>query len=175
MATNPRYTLTTRWTLNDGAPSMSRLTGTLNQIIEKLEKIAKPRNLPLFSEGAGSQVETLSRKFHRKTWKWFLDAPPEQGGILELHHYPAGAIDIAKATPGKSMAPILAAMMSDKLVRQWDGDMSHTTPAPVTRAMVEAYAKLINTHLADELGWTLIRISCEWTSEEARDTAETTD
>jgi len=34
---------------------------------------------------------------------------------------------------------------------------------------------IINTHLADELGWTLSRISCEWTSEEARDTEETTD
>lgn len=175
MAAKPHYTLTTRWTLNDGTPSMSRLTGTLDQLIEKLEKVAKPRNLPLFSEGTGPQVETLSRKFHRKTWKWFLDATPEQGGILELHHYPAGAIDIAKATPGKSMAPLLAAMMSDKLVHQWDGDMLHTTPAPVTRAMVKAYAKLINTHLADELGWTLIRVSCEWTSEEARDTEETTD
>lgn len=54
MATNPHYTLTTRWTLNDGTPSMSRLTGTLNQLIEKLEKVAKPRNLPLFSEGTGS-------------------------------------------------------------------------------------------------------------------------
>ena len=148
---------------------------TLREHVTALEDAAHLLGLPLFSEGTGPQVETLSQKFHRKTWKWFLDATPEQGGILELHHYPAGAIDIAKATPGKSMAPLLAALMSDKPVHQWDGDMSHTTPAPVTRAMVEAYAKLINTHLADELGWTLIRVSCEWTSEEARDTEETTD
>lgn len=46
-----------------------------------------------------------------------------------------------------------------------DGDLSHTTPAPVTRAMVEAYAKLIYTHLADELCGTLVRVSCETMSE----------
>lgn len=61
MAAKPHYTLTTHWTLNDGATSTSRVTGTLHELIEKLEKIAKPRNLPLFSEGAGPQVETLSR------------------------------------------------------------------------------------------------------------------
>ena len=53
MTTKLHFTLTTHWTLNDGEPSMSRVTGTLHELIEKLEKIAKPRNLPLFSEGTG--------------------------------------------------------------------------------------------------------------------------
>lgn len=53
MATKPHYTLTTHWTLNYGATSTSSVTGTLHELIEKLEKVAKPRSLPLFSEGTG--------------------------------------------------------------------------------------------------------------------------
>lgn len=166
MTTTPRvHALTSTWTRRDGETSTSRITGTLDKLIEKLEKVAKPRHLPLFSEPAGAQVETLSHKLHRKTWKWFSDATPAQGGIVELRNYPSGAIDVVLTTPGVGMAPVMAAVLSDKLVHMWDGDLSHTTPAPVTRAMVEAYAKLIYTHLADELGSTLVRVSCETMSE----------
>ena len=166
MTTTPRvHALTSTWTRRDGETSTSRITGTLDKLIEKLEKVAKPRRLPLFSETAGAQVETLSHKLHRKTWKWFSDATPAQGGIVELRDYPSGAIDVILTTPGVGMAPVMAAVLSDKLVHVWDGDLAHTTPAPVTRAMVEAYAKLVYTHLADELGSTLVRVSCETMSE----------
>lgn len=166
MTTAPRvHALTSAWTRCDGEASTTRITGTLDKIIEKLEKVAKPRRLPLFSEPAGAQVETLSHKLHRKTWKWFSDATPAQGGIVELRDYPSGAIDVILTTPGVGMVPVVAAILSDKAIHMWDGDMSHTTPAPVTRAMVEAYAKLIYTHLADELCSTLVRVSCEPMSE----------
>lgn len=166
MTTTPRvHALTSTWTRRDGETSTTRITGTLDKLIEKLEKVAKPRNLPLFSEPTGAQVETLSHKLHRKTWKWFSDATPAQGGIVELRDYPAGAIDVILTTPSVGMAPVLAAIVSDKLLHAWDGDMAHTTTTPVTRAMVEAYAKLIHTHLADELGSTLVRVSCEAMSE----------
>lgn len=166
MTPAPRvHALTSTWTRRDGETSTTRITGTLDKLIEKLEKVAKPRNLPLFSEPAGAQVETLTHKLHRKTWKWFSDATPAQGGIVEPRDYPSGAIDIILTTRGVGMTPALAAILSDKPVHVFDGDQAHTTPAPVTRAMVEAYAKLIYTHLADELCSTLVRVSCETMSE----------
>ena len=166
MTTTPRvHALTSTWTRRDGETSTTRITGTLDKLIEKLEKVAHPRRLPLFSEPTGPQVETLTYKLHRKTWKWFSDATPAQGGIVELRDYPSGAIDVILTTPGVGMAPVMAAALSDKLVHLWDGETSHTTTAPVTRAMVEAYAKLIYTHLADELGSTLTRVSCELMSD----------
>lgn len=62
------------------------------------------------------------------------------------------------------MVPVTEALAAEHIT-YFDGEALRTNPAPVTRAMVEAYAKLIYTHLADELGGTLVRVSCETMSE----------
>lgn len=165
MTTTPRvHALTSTWTRRDGETSTARITGTLDKLIEKLEKIASPRELPLFSEPAGAQVETLTHKLHRKTWRWFIDVPPAQGGIVELRDYPAGAIDMFYSSRHVHMVPVTEALAVER-ISCFDGEALRTNPAPATRAMVEAYAKLIYTHLADELGGTLVRVSCETMSD----------
>ena len=105
-------------------------------------------------------IVQIGSKLHRKTWRWFLDATPAQGGIVELHAYPAGAVDTFLCYHRANMVPAEKALTADH-IPYYEGDTLHTEPAPPTRAMVEAYALLINTHIAKELDCTLERVSCE--------------
>ena len=62
------------------------------------------------------------------------------------------------------MVPVEEALAAEH-IHYYDGEVLRTEPAPLTRALVEAYAQLINTHVAKELGCTLERVSCELSSD----------
>ena len=161
MTTAPiSYTLTTVNLAKNGVLSTATISDTLIELIVRLESLAYDRNLPLFCEPAGAQVEVIGSKLHRKTWRWFLDATPAQGGIVELHSYPAGTVDTFLCYHRANMVPAEKALTADH-IPYYEGETLHTDPAPHTRAMVEAYAQLINTHVAKELDCTLERVSCE--------------
>ncbi len=154
------HTITTTYLAKNGTLTNATTHGTLDKLIERLERIARTRNLPLFCEPTGAQVEVLGRKLHRETWRWFLDANPAQGGIVDLRDFPGAAVDIFLCYHRERMVTVEEALAAEYL-HYYEGETLRTRQAPVTRAMVEAYAQLINTHFAQELDCTLERVSCE--------------
>lgn len=161
MTTAPSsYTLTTTYLAQNGVLSTATISDTLIELIVRLESLAYDRNLPLFCEPAGAQVEVVGGKLHRRTWRWFLDATPAQGGIVELRDFPGAAVDLFLCYHRARMVPVEEALAAEQ-IHYYDGEVLRAEPAPLTRALVEAYAQLINTHIAKELDCTLERVSFE--------------
>ena len=157
---NTCHAITATYLAKNGSLSTATATGTLDKHINRLERLARTQNLPLFCETTSAMVEVTSGKLHRETWNWFLDATPANGGIVELRDYPGAAVDIYLYNHRARMVTVEAALAAE-YIPYYEGEVLRTKPAPVTRAMVEAYALLIHTHLAKGLDCTVERVSCE--------------